>query len=215
MARYDQRFYDTIRPGCRSSAETVGPRIAEILQPSSVLDIGCGEGWWGTTIGAAAGGVSVIGIDGPGVPDTAPIRTRPAATFIEHDLASTLPDTSAGLVVCLEVAEHLPPERARSFIAELCRRRSVVVFSAAMPGQGGTGHVNCQPPGYWVDLFADHKYAVSGALRLEFWDDPRVEPWYRSNLLVATPRPDRLPELFDTPLAHPWHLVHPDLWITR
>ena len=84
-----------------------------------------------------------------------------------------------------------------------------------MPGQGGTGHINCQPPTYWADLFVDHDFAVSGALRFDLWENPDVEPWYRSNLLVATINTDHAPGLFNTPLAHPWHLVAPDLWLTR
>ncbi|RMD82912.1 MAG: methyltransferase domain-containing protein, partial [Lentisphaerae bacterium] len=41
---------------------------------------------------------------------------------------------SFDLVVSLEVAEHLPPERADSFVADLCARSGYVLFSAAVPG---------------------------------------------------------------------------------
>jgi hypothetical protein len=119
------------------------------------------------------------------------------------------------LAVCLEVAEHLPPERAASFIAELCHLAPVVLFSAAIPGQGGHHHLNEQPIGYWNHQFNTHGYECSGALRWAVWDNPDVENWYRQNLLVATHYPENLPGLFDTPLAQPYAVVHPILFDAR
>ena len=57
------------------------------------------------------------------------------------------------LVNCLEVAEHLDASRADSFVDDLCALGDVVVFSAAIPGQGGTHHVNEQFQSYWQERF--------------------------------------------------------------
>lgn len=52
------------------------------------------------------------------------------------------------LCVSMEVAEHLPPSRADSFVADLVGLAPVVLFSAAVPEQGGTNHLNEQWPDY-------------------------------------------------------------------
>lgn len=212
---YDSTFYDTIRDGCRSSAAVVAPIVKGLLSLPAprVIDVGCGEGWWAQAF--ADLGAEVIGIDGAHVNDS-PLGDR----FIRHDLLEPLPSHLAGrfdLAVSLEVAEHLPPERAASFVRDLCSLAPVVLFSAAIPGQGGTGHVNEQWPGYWVDHFLEAGFTVSGALRWMIWDDDRVENWYRQNLLIAAKEVPLLPPLdvFASPLSTPWPVVHPVLYNAR
>jgi hypothetical protein len=117
------------------------------------------------------------------------------------------------LAISLEVAEHLPPEAAAGFVASLTRAAPVVAFSAAIPGQGGRGHVNEQWPAYWAELFARHGYEPVDALRPLLWDDPGVEWWYAQNVVVFAsaeglgrhPRLGEHPQRGRTPLA----LVHP------
>jgi hypothetical protein len=76
---------------------------------------------------------------------------------------------------------------------------------------------NCneQWPDYWVGLFEANGFTVSGALRWDIWEDDRVENWYRANLLVAARDPGSLPEIFQTPLAPVWPVVHPVLYNAR
>ncbi|RKR92783.1 methyltransferase family protein [Micromonospora pisi] len=208
---YNGSFYDTIRAGTRASAAAVVPVVVDIVKPATVIDVGCGEGWWADTF--AGHGCEVIGVDGAYVTGS-PLGDR----FIPHDLALPLPAHLHGrfdLAVCLEVAEHLPPSRADSLVDDLCNLAPTLLFSAAIPGQGGVGHVNEQWPNYWVTRFKAHGWSVSGALRWSIWNDDRVENWYRQNLLVATRTPEQFPELFDTPLSPPWPVVHPVLYDAR
>lgn len=207
---YDSAFFDTIREGIQRSAGAVAPLLADLLAPAieerTVIDVGCGEGHWGAEM--AAHGFCVRGLDAH------PMQT--VVDVVECDLEQRLPDLGRfGMALCLEVAEHLSPQRAASFVADLCNLADVVVFSAAIPGQGGTGHRNEQWPDYWTGLFAVNGYACSGAMRWMIWDDERVENWYRQNLLVAARHPGRLPRMFDTPLAPVWPVVHPVLYDAR
>ena len=139
--------------------------------------------------------------------------------FVAHDLTRPLPDAVLyerhDLALSLEVAEHLPEARAASFVGELCELAPVVVFSAAVPGQGGTGHVNEQWAEYWARLFERNGFHVSAALRWRFWNNSSVENWYRQNILVAASRPQDHPELFETPLAAVYSVVHPVLYNAR
>lgn len=214
-ADYSARFYDEIRAGTIASAAVVVPRLFELVKPARVIDVGAGEGHW--LLAFEQLGAEVIGLDGSYV-TSSPLGDR----FVPHDLATPLPEHLAGrfdLALSLEVAEHLPPRRAAGFVRDLCQLAPVIVFSAAIPGQGGTGHVNEQWPSYWTELFEAEGFAVSGALRFELWNDDRVENWYRQNLLVAVaPSAADAPELAEllrSPLAPPWPIVHPVLYNAR
>ena len=206
---YDQAFFDMIRPGCQASAAVVVPLVFDLVKPATVIDVGCGEGHWGKAF--EDHGCKVTGVDGAG--------TRSVLeTFVPLDLGRSLRAANLGtfdLAVSLEVAEHLAEPRSAGFITDLCSLAPVVLFSAAIPGQGGVGHKNEQWPTWWADKFDDHGYAVSGALRWQIWTDYRVKNWYRQNLLLATSDPSRFPELFNTPMAEPFSVIHPVLWDSR
>ena len=159
----------------------------------------------------------ITGLDGPWVD---PGRMLiPAAHFMTADLRSPI---TAGrtfdLAMSLEVAEHLPAERAREFVASLTRLAPVVLFSAAVPGQGGTHHLNEQWQSYWVALFQGQGYAPIDILRHRVWADDAVEWWYAQNMLLFV-RKDRLagyPALQQGTAAIaslPLDLVHPKLYL--
>jgi len=59
----------------------------------------------------------------------------------------------------IEVAEHIPKEFSEKLVQNLVNlSRGFIVFTAAPPGQGGTGHINCQPKQFWIDLFEKYNY---------------------------------------------------------
>lgn len=205
---YTEAFFDLIREGCQRSADVVVPLVLAEYPARTVVDVGCGEGWWGKAFEDA--GCDVFGLDGPGADPVIHANVR--------DLTEPGSLTAAGydLAVSLEVAEHLPPECADTFVAQLCATAPVILFSAAIPGQGGWGHLNEQWPAYWVERFEANGYECSGALRWQIWDDDRVENWYRQNLIVARgPKAPLLPQWFDSPLAPVWPVVHPVLYDAR
>lgn len=110
----------------------------------SAVDFGCRGGSW-LSVFRDLGVETVYGIDGDWV-DVSQLRI-PVECFhaVALDGPLSLP-SRFDLAICLEVAEHLPPERVMSFIGELCAAAPVVLFSAAIPHQGGVNHVNKQWP---------------------------------------------------------------------
>jgi hypothetical protein len=116
----------------------------------------------------------------------------------------------------LEVAEHLSEAASDLLVENLARAADVVVFSAAIPGQGGTDHRNEQPPGYWVTKFQRHGFCVDATFRFNFWNLPEVSFYYSQNMMIFA----RERALCQVPLAvstsfsygaTPLHVVHPRL----
>lgn len=181
---YGERFFSSHRAGSESSARRMAPMILEMAAARRVIDVGCGIGTWLRAF-MDLGVSDVRGVDGPWVkPEQLLI---PRERFISADLTRELAvgaEQTFDLAVSLEVAEHLPEASAGTFVASLTRLAPVVVFSAAAPMQGGTGHVNEQWPAYWAERFASHGYSAIDCLRRRVWNDPDVEWWYAQNTIV-------------------------------
>lgn len=186
---YDQAFFAGQAARSLQSAMVVLGRVFALLRPRRVLDVGCGVGPWlraATDLGAT----EVLGLDGDYVDRTA-LMMNPDS-FIPADLATASLQTVLGeraatpfdLVICMEVAEHLPHDRAPSLVADLTLLGDVVLFSAAVPFQYGKQHINEQWPEFWSILFRAHGFACFDCLRAHLWADIAVDWWYAQNALL-------------------------------
>jgi hypothetical protein len=187
MSQYSRGFYARRQQRVSASAAALVPRLVELLQPASVIDIGCANGLWLEAF-ANAGVTRLHGVDGPWVPQDT-LRIAPGQ-FHTVDLSGCpLPYRLGGagerhdLLVSFELLEHLPAERADALVEAMCSLSDVLLVSAAVPHQGGTGHVNEQWPDYWVERFASRGFVACDFLRLAIWDDERIAPWYRQNIV--------------------------------
>jgi hypothetical protein len=128
---------------------------------------------------------------------------------------SDLEDSSFDLAISLEVAEHLPAERASGFVKWLTELADIVLFSAATPRQGGKNHINEQWQDYWAALFAERNYVAVDCVRARIWDDRKIATWYRQNLLVYVRRV-RLAECrFPAAVPGPLSVVHPEVFLAK
>jgi len=203
---YDAKFYRELQAADPSAREVL-PIILEMIRPRSMVDIGCGTGHW-LAQARALGVADILGIDGPWV-DKAQLRI-PAENFAARDLRAPLRlEQRFDLALSLEVAEHLPASSARTFVESLCTAAEVVVFSAAIPGQGGRRHINEQWPEYWANLFREFEYECFDCLRPRIWQNPGVAWYYAQNSLIFARHSRSSP--FGQP-GKPLPLVHPRLW---
>lgn len=184
---YDRRFFrNTIKLEGDSAAYFV-QAVLRYFRPLSVVDIGCGAGIYlkeflrqgvenikGLDGASAAAEEFVAGAENLEIFDL----TKPYRFSRRYDLA-----------LCLEVAEHLPEESADVLVDTVCGASDSVLFSAAVPGQGprSIGHINEQPPEYWVEKFKERGFILDEKLTTTLREEGGaggVVWWIVNNLLV-------------------------------
>ena len=218
MTSYDQAFYQHQKEGSLKSAQVVVPMIMRLLNPRTVVDIGCGVGTW-LSVYRQQGVQSILGIDGDYVAQNMLLIEE--CNFLPRNLAEPLQlDQRYDLVQSLEVAEHLEEKHAERFIATLVGLSDVVLFSAAVPFQGGTEHVNEQFIEYWVRLFQKHDYLPIDCIRHSIWDSVEVDVCYRQNILIFSSRDyiaahEPLRQAAEKTNPRMLSLVHPELFAPR
>ncbi len=189
---YSEQFYADRQSLTQSSTSAVlDVLLAEIAPlgqgaesfPQSVLDVGCATGIWLAAC-KSRGVTKVHGIDGPWVPREQ--LEIAEGEFTEHNLAESMPaaDANYDLALCIEVAEHLAATQAADLVNYLAGRADMVLFSAAIPGQGGTDHINEQPQSYWREHFANAGMLCFDIIRPALWSNPAVNLIYRQNMLL-------------------------------
>lgn len=158
-------------------------RLAEYFhnnhQGKKFVDIGCGPGIYVDALLAA--GEDAMGFD-------IDPRVRDKKNLIQASLFDL--NYPGDVVLCLEVAEHLPESRADDIVASLIRnvvKDGMLVWTAAIPGQGGHGHINCQPKEYWEQKFIDagmRRDTDEEQKMLEFVQAGYHMGWFIQNLMV-------------------------------
>jgi len=190
-----------------AAARVVVRLLRSRLAFGSLLDVGCGVGLWIREY-QAQGVSDVFGIDGPWVPRKNLVISP--EQFRSHDLTTPFRlGRTFDLVMCLEVAEHLPAGSADVLLDSLVAHGGLILFSAAIPGQGGFEHVNEQLQDYWIERFRARGFTAYDALRPAIWNHPEVPYYYAQNALVFSRIPLPFPtEFISTP-------IHPELYRRR
>lgn len=179
---YSKHFYDFVEHSSGQSASVFISKLNLGYEINSILDVGCGLGVW-LKAWQEHGTENVFGIDGNYIDQEALHISRDHF----HVLDLTQPfdlQQRFDLVECLEVAEHIPEKSAASLIFSLTKHSDIILFSAAIPGQGGEHHVNEQPLEYWAALFAEHGYHAFDYPRHKTQGLREIEPWYRYNSMI-------------------------------
>jgi hypothetical protein len=193
-----------------TSARRILRLLREFVPYNSIADFGCGSGTWLSVAIDDFGASRALGFEGPWM--TQKELDHDKIDFQAHDLEQhiELPQT-VDLAISLEVAEHLSERRAPSFVADLCAASPCVLFGAAIPGQGGVGHVNEQWPSYWAELFKERDYQPFDLIRPSIWGESELPYWYRQNVIFYARR-DKARELDLHYAPFMLDVIHPRRW---
>jgi cyclopropane fatty-acyl-phospholipid synthase-like methyltransferase len=212
MHEYKDDFYAFLSSFAIRSAQRVVPIVQAATGAATIADFGCGEGAWLSVWKQA--GLRVQGVDGDYVN-----RHRlliDASEFLAADLSQHVNlGRRFDLVQSLETAEHLLEDYAATFVSTLTAHADMVLFSAAVPGQGGEHHVNERNPEFWRALFREQDFRPVDFVRPLIRNDEQVQRWYRYNTLLyvrrgslekLSPEAQKHALADDTPIANTWPL---------
>jgi len=218
MDVYKDKFFKNRHEKTLYSAELILSIILEILPKiESAVDIGCGVGTWLSVL-KAKGINDIKGIDGYWVNEKH--LQIPRESFLPFNFTKEkflFNNRRFDLGISLEVAEHLPEEQAISFVDLLTKLSDFILFSAAIPHQGGRHHVNEQWLDYWLDLFYLRGFVGLDVIRKKIWNDQNVPPWYKQNAVLLVSK-DRIHELKlndDITNLYPLSIVHPSTYLAK
>jgi 2-polyprenyl-3-methyl-5-hydroxy-6-metoxy-1,4-benzoquinol methylase len=190
------------------SAEQILPLLYEIVNFQSVLDVGCGTGSW-LKIVEKLGINDLLGIDG-NISDNSQLHVDVSLIKAQNLNVEFNLFRKFDLVICLEVAEHLAPKSVEQFVANLVRHSDLILFSAAIPHQGGQNHLNEQWTNcYWINLFEQFNYYPTDLIRPQIWENKKIHWWYKQNVVVFFNRESKY---FNLPEYKFHNYVHPDLY---
>lgn len=180
---YNKSFYNERQDGSLFSAESILPIIIDICQPKSVMDLGCGIGTWLSVFKNKFKIGDILGVDGDYV-DLNMLQID-RTQFVAHNLETRfIAPRKYDLAMSVEVGEHLPDNCADNLVQSLTDASDIVMFSAALPGQTGTHHINEQVPEYWAKKFIARGYVCIDCIRKQIWNVKGIDVWYRQNILL-------------------------------
>lgn len=199
---YPKEIYNT------KSAVEIIPAIIDMLDPQSVVDVGCGIGTW-LKIFEKNGISNILGIESQNLDKDSLLIEKDKVRLYNLEEPLSI-DQKFDLAMCLEVAEHIEEKYCDTLIKSLIDLSDTILFSAAIPYQGGQNHVNLQWPEYWEMKFKNHNYYFYDVLRRRFWNNQNVEWWYRQNMFLIIKGGRIHPFKHRTPILR---LVHPELYV--
>jgi SAM-dependent methyltransferase len=159
-------------------------RIVRPLIPfQSVVDFGCGIGGW-LVAAKRLGAEKVLGIEGEWIRTQETLLDADEIQIADLATERVYLNRSFDLAVSIEVGEHLPPHAADQYCDSLVDASNILIFSAAVPGQGGVNHLNEQPPRYWVDKFWQRGFVPLEIIRPAIGREPKMYSWLQRNVIM-------------------------------
>jgi hypothetical protein len=183
MKKYTEEYYQRRRQLTYASARVIVPIILQYCNACSVADFGCADGVW-LSVFNEMGIDDYVGFDGPWVNQDQLLISRDR--FVSIDFSAQLPeiDRKFDLCSCIEVIEHIHEGQGSKLIDYLCNLSDVILFSAAVPHQGGEGHVNEQRQSYWMKKFYKNGFFAYDIVRKNVWNDKLVNVIYKQNMFL-------------------------------
>jgi SAM-dependent methyltransferase len=150
---YNPLVHMSFERTARINARPIADAVVRLFPDArTVIDVGCGTGT--ITAEFAARGLKVIGVEYD--PRLRRKAARKGVDVRHFDLSKNTdvePNAPFDVAMSFEVAEHIPPDLSDALVRYMCGSGRRIVFTAAPPGQGGTGHINLRPRTDWIARF--------------------------------------------------------------
>jgi len=209
--QYDTSFYAQRRTRTLPAAKRILGLVQSRIPFTSVADFGCGTGTW-LSAAIELGASKALGFEGEWLNKDMLDDPRIEINLGDLEKRVSIPEP-VNLAISLEVAEHLSPARAETFVDDLCAAAPFVLFSAAVPRQGGKGHINEQWQSYWAEKFAARNYQTFDFIRPKIWGDDSIPYWYQQNSLIFAKKDSVLSaKLGDAIFPKQADLIHRELF---
>jgi len=131
-------------------ADSIAEYIVDHYPNKKIADFGCGPGIYVQSL-------RKMQQDAYGYDNDIRIKDKENEHIYHSDILNLDLEQKADIILCLEVAEHIPEEDSDKIVDSIKRnlnQQGMLIWTAAIPGQGGLGHINCQHKEYWVEKFA-------------------------------------------------------------
>jgi SAM-dependent methyltransferase len=178
MSAYDKET-GILFDGKYSLDKSLIKTICETFHPVKIVDMGCGRGDYCKV--CLSYGYEVDGLEGSQI-----ACQKAVCSNIECvDLSKPAePRDDYDLVLCLEVGEHIPDKHQNVFIDNLARfSKDILILSWALPGQGGTGHVNCLSNETVIELMKNKGFNFDKHMSEYLRKNSKLS-WFKNTLMV-------------------------------
>lgn len=181
---YTDTFYSERHNNTIKAAKAVIKTVMKILPTiNSVVDFGCGVGSWLYVFKNHHNIPEIIGLDGDWVPNKQLVIDK--NEFIETNMENTVNlNKRFDLAISLEVAEHISQKNASIFVKNIITHSDMIIFSAAIPFQGGSNHINEQWQSYWSDMFEAYGYRAIDIIKPAIWNNDEIPYYYKQNIVL-------------------------------
>lgn len=189
IINYDERYFKWHRDNTRDYAiKTMNWYIQE-FKPKSIIDYGCGIGAYLES--ALINDIyDIKGFD-IGGDNVKKFTDEAVIKYIEYtDCTKPISTKYYDCVISLETGEHIETESSEQFVKNICnstKRDGVIIFSAAQPGQSGTGHINCQEKIFWKERFLFNSFVYDDLLTeyiTDNWSRLGAPIYIKNNLMI-------------------------------
>jgi hypothetical protein len=185
---YDREFHMSIENDEHPQAVRLADYIATYIRPDSFIDFGCSTGLYLREVQTRLPATPTIGYEF----SKEAVDNALCKNVYHFDLTTKLgtvklPNT---LGICLEVLEHIDDTHWKEVLENIVNSCDKLIFSAAVPGQGGVGHINCRPKIDWIKRFHELGWVVdldASNHLLNYIKQGYHMGWFANNAMVLIP----------------------------
>lgn len=153
LSLYNEEFFEWHVKHAREYSIKTMDWYIEKYNPLSVVDFGCGigsylESCYNHKIDCLGFEISIH------AREYTPEHIRDHVLYLA-DCTQKMRVETFDTVISFETAEHIQPEGTDQFVKNLINFTDKhLLFTAAPPGQLGTGHINLRPKEFWIEQFS-------------------------------------------------------------